>query len=879
MKNNFSNSYVKGIFLCLLLLLCLLFTASCGNATKRKVNTANLNLDIGIGFSHFDNESDYPEPSEKAYLDVYSSKIIIRDAYEDTIIETPLIYNNSSTAYPRKQLVVCGNRMYVIYCPDISVPNLQIASTDDGGSTWIQSTVSLDTNEISSIDRFTASFWSTKSGALIIASGMVDTFVYFTSDAGKTWTRAPGSPPSQNWHDSLYSGAFLSDNIGAVSYSYYSYPPDEPQVYLTLDGSTTWEKLEIKVPASIMESYALAGAPFYDGTKINIPIEIYDHDGQLSETVYYVSYDLGITWEFFADDEEALELIRVTEMQAWFEKNRPAELSENEYTHSEFSLYSSFSIAEDVRVDAYKLVTIYPTYDLSALKLTGNMYFDKNANLYYKQSEGWPILLYIYRGDVFSHTYTLLGSCPEEQYKAEGEEHLGKRLYEELRAREELETLFAEASEAYAYFTVFTPDIETGSSIEYRGEKYDEVHIKDITTLSALRDYVSAYFSDDITEDLMQTTVTSELLPLFYESDGKLYRFSGYSGEFTYNDIDVQLTVDEISDKNASLTLSVDTALYDKQITFSYVCEASRDTDGKLKFSSYSLPIIRAIQIFSENENTHGADTSEAKIYDIDDWDKLSYTAAGGEQIRRFLDALISGNTAALPLYASATDSAVFAEYAKLRISSYTIEKCYVGGQSKIKFTYTIDKQQPGAAVPMTQIGTHSAYVVVGTSSVYLSQIEKTESDDIEKYFSDFFSSTLDYTVPDCSDLNYQQSIDITDFIVRRIGGTSVSRSSITEYAKSVFGVSDFAPSSNLIGADGTYSALSRGNRSLSFDIISRTTFGDETAVSVMFYADESKLVAAKVVDYTIVNTSADYKITEAYTTQTSDFRIFKTLA
>ena len=226
--------------------------AGCGSGEKRKVNNANLTLDIGIGFSHFDNDSDYPAPSDKAYLDVYSSKIIIRDAYEGKIIETPLINNNSSTAHPRKQLVISGNRMYIIYCPDISLPNLQIASTDDGGTTWIQSTLSLDTVTVGTIDKFTASFWSAKCGALIIANGMVDTFVYITEDAGKTWIKADGAPPSQNWHDSLYTGIFLSNNIGFASYNFYSFPPSEPQVYITLDGSVTWEKLPIKVPASVM---------------------------------------------------------------------------------------------------------------------------------------------------------------------------------------------------------------------------------------------------------------------------------------------------------------------------------------------------------------------------------------------------------------------------------------------------------------------------------------------------------------------------------------------------------------------------------------------------------------------------------------------------
>ena len=82
------------------------------------VNHANLSLDLGIGNTHFEDESDFPAPSANAYLDVNASKIVIRDAYENAdIIETPFIYNNSSTAYPRMKLEVCSNKMFIIYCP------------------------------------------------------------------------------------------------------------------------------------------------------------------------------------------------------------------------------------------------------------------------------------------------------------------------------------------------------------------------------------------------------------------------------------------------------------------------------------------------------------------------------------------------------------------------------------------------------------------------------------------------------------------------------------------------------------------------------------------------------------------------------------------
>ena len=141
-------------------------------------NKANLSLDLGIGNTHFEDESDFPSPSANAYLDVNASKIIIRDAYENAdIIETPFIYNNSSTAYPIMKLEVSSNKMFVIYCPDISMPNIQFASTDDGGQSWTQSTLSLK-NEMDIIDNFVVSFWTPRDGALVAVDGTIKTFIF-----------------------------------------------------------------------------------------------------------------------------------------------------------------------------------------------------------------------------------------------------------------------------------------------------------------------------------------------------------------------------------------------------------------------------------------------------------------------------------------------------------------------------------------------------------------------------------------------------------------------------------------------------------------------------------------------------------------------------
>ncbi|MBE6538833.1 MAG: hypothetical protein E7671_05170 [Ruminococcaceae bacterium] len=869
------NIKIKKLTCALLFLLIAVLLASCAGSGKKIINTANLNLDIGIGISHFDNESDFPAPAETARLDVYASKIIIREAYGDQIIETPLIYNNSTTAHPRMQLAVSGNRMYIIYCPDISLPNLQIASTDNGGETWIQSTLSLDRGTVGTIDSFTASFWSTQSGALIIANGMVDTFIYFTTDAGKTWQSAESAPPSQNWHDSFYRGVFLSSAIGFVTYNYYSYPPAEPQVYFTLDGSASWNKLDIKVPQSVMQSYSLAGTPFYDGEKINIPIELYDAESQLAETVYYVSYDFGQSWGFYADENDLEQIIYDTR-ESWFAANRPKELADINYFFSECSLYSSFRIDDNVRIDAYKLVAAYDVEDWSSLHLTANMYFDENAYLYYKEPSGFPILLFAYEGDVFEHTYYLIGSCSEEQYMTEGENHLGMRLYEDVKEQNEVKQLFADAKEAYSWFTGFAKDLQFAGTAEYNGTTYEKVDMEEISSTAQLSDYLSGLFSSEIVEELMNKYVTSKDTPLFIDGDDGLYRYGGYASQFSY-DIDVALSISEISSESATLSVAADTVFYGEAIKFTYDCEVFRDSDGKWKMKTFILPAIKLEQVLSgkEEDVLRPDDKTEFTITNIAKWDSLKFTGTGGAQIRQFLEAFIFRDDYALSTMSAASDRWVFSEYAALDILEYSISKVYTSGQSRILFEYRIGTESPNAT-PQTTSGTHSFYVTVGQNGVYLSDATDAQLSSTEKFLSDYFSSTLEYTILDCDDLSYSQNYDVTDFLIRRLGGKNVSENSISNLAYTIFGASGFIPCAELMNEDGTYSVAQRGARGIDFDVISESISGGETSVTVQFYADMSRLVGSRTVVYKLRPTGTDYEFVGSHTAHSTDYKVYK---
>ena len=870
LKNKFLPALI-----CLLALICLV---SCGDAKKKKVNTASLDLDIGIGFSHFDNESDYPAPSADAYLDVYSSKIIIRDAYGDKIIETPLIYNNSSTAHPRMKLSVSGNRMYVIYCPDISLPGLQIASSDNGGKSWTQSTLNLAADSVGTIDNFTASFWSTKNGALIISNGMVDTFIYFTEDAGKTWRGAESAPPSQNWHDSLYCGAFLSPTIGFASYNYYSFPPSEPQIYLTLDGGKSWSNMNIKVPASVMESYALAGTPFYDGEKINVPIELYDVENELANTVYYVSYDFGESWQFYAEEEEELQLIRNTESEKWFSENRPEVLSEEQYFVSDFSLYSTFQLEEGVRIDAYKFVAAYDIKDWDRIKLTGDMFFDEDANLFFRDSSGFPILIFIYEGDVFSHTYSLMASTGEKQFLAEGEERISKRLYEEYNEQRAIKKIFADAEEAYSWFKGYSSACLGGDApMEYNGKTYDRLSFipllgTEINNLEQLSDYLSTIFSEDIVLSLMESTVNDggKEYPVICEDETGLGRFGGYASMTGYDVLTPKLTVKKSNSDSIILTVEINEEFYEKNIEFTYDYELFLDTDGFWKFKNFILPIEKAWEINKDMD----LDKTEGAIYHINDWEDLNYQGTDEAKIKEFLEAFINKDAEALAMCAQISDPLVCEEYTKLDIESYKIKKLFANGASRIIFEYSIGTENYDA-YGRTAAGTHSFYVVADKNGVYFEDVEKVPMTDVEQFLSDYFASTLEYSLLDCADLSYSQRTDITDFLIKRCSGTP-TETSLTSLAHIIFGVYNFKLSEELKSENDNYQRPSRGTRGLCFDIVNQSNMFNEINLSVVLYADRSKLVPARTVEIRLTDNGADFRFLGSYTSKTTDYKVFK---
>ncbi len=631
------------------LLLLILGLCACG---KKEVilNNANLSLDLGIGNTHFEDESDFPEPSTNAYLDVNASKIVIRDAYENAnVIETPFIYNNSSTAYPRMKLEVCRNKMFVIYCPDISMPNIQFASTDDGGQTWTQSTLSLK-NEMDTIDNFVGTFWTPRDGALIAVDGTIETFIYITSDGGKTWEKQQEAPPEQDWHDLLEHGTFLNRDIGIISYDYHSKAANEPNVYLTTDGGTSWRPLYIVVPDSVMDSYAKAGKPFYDGEKINIPINIYNGAKEMVNTVYFVSYDLAQTWNFYVDDGGRAEQIRAEESAKWAAVNRIPALLFAQYEVVNFTEYDSIEVDETIRVDIYSLDIAYTVgdRDWSRFKLTHQMYFDDQMRIYAKDTNGTPLLFFIYEGDVFNYTYEFLGSMGQKAYSKQSSEAVLDKMIGEKKAKDEIAMLFDAAVSAYSWFTPYVTDsiYNAEDSVEYGGYTYLKALIQKgvdeeemplyYETQEELAKHLSTIFSQATVNNILRLEgLDGE--QIFTEFDGKLYRLSGFTSKQLNSDLQFRLNVTLDSDKKATVTVTLEKDAEGNEVNISYECSLTKTEDG-WRFDTFTLPIAFIV------ENPDEPGTSQYTITNLLDWSELEYN--GDALVYELAKAIIKGEYA-----------------------------------------------------------------------------------------------------------------------------------------------------------------------------------------------------------------------------------------
>ena len=124
-----------------------------------------------------------------------------------------------------------------------------------------------------------------------------------TNNGGETWQLyEPQNAPATSVNKQYPNFAkFLSENVGVVSYRYWSISDLCKRTYLTFDGGKTWERISGLEYSKELSDYAYSEVKdlYYTSSVYVLEVEISNGGLGTRETVYYVSQDLK-TWELFS---------------------------------------------------------------------------------------------------------------------------------------------------------------------------------------------------------------------------------------------------------------------------------------------------------------------------------------------------------------------------------------------------------------------------------------------------------------------------------------------------------------------------------------------------------------------------------------------------
>ena len=151
---------------------------------------------------------------------------------------------------------------------------------------------------------------------------------------------------------------------------------------------------------------------------------------------------------------------------------------------------------------------------------------------------------------------------------------------------DEVVELYNKAKEAYGWFDLTTIPYDKEKYIEADGEKYFEVAQPGITSKKALADYLNGFFSDNITQGLMDISSYR-----YVESKGKLYVLPMDRGTDIFKGAESYEVV-RVSEKKIKLAVTVE--IYEdpmqKNVTgykqYDFFLEFS---DGRWRFKNFEL--------------------------------------------------------------------------------------------------------------------------------------------------------------------------------------------------------------------------------------------------------------------------------------------------
>lgn len=168
--------------------------------------------------------------------------------------------------------------------------DILITVTNDKGKTW---------NKIKLKDTYQGGdlfigFSSQDTGYCVIttdvAMGKQYSYIYITTDGGKTFNEIGNT--NEIYPRIITGVGFLDEKIGFVGFRYEN--DNNPTVYRTEDSGSTWEKLDIKLPAEYISDYATPLNLKFEKDIIMLPVKLRDSD----KVINFISKDKGLTFEY-----------------------------------------------------------------------------------------------------------------------------------------------------------------------------------------------------------------------------------------------------------------------------------------------------------------------------------------------------------------------------------------------------------------------------------------------------------------------------------------------------------------------------------------------------------------------------------------------------
>ncbi|WP_144027923.1 YCF48-related protein [Paenibacillus sp. 32352] len=222
------------------------------------------------------------------------------DGGQTWIDRTPQGYDNS-----RFEPFLFNERLaWFIVRPADNESNWTIYRTAEGGNSWNSTTLpTKDTWSVPGVNTaFNLYFADEKTGVISFisdpAGGPVKTALYQTTDGGQTWKYLSKIAPD-GVLVSTPSGMSFSDKMHGFI-SFFNSKDNQPEIYATSDGGTSWKRLPLDLPQDIKEAAFIAEHPpqFFGNAKKEgvLPVSYRTLNNEKAGIVWFTTENGGATW-------------------------------------------------------------------------------------------------------------------------------------------------------------------------------------------------------------------------------------------------------------------------------------------------------------------------------------------------------------------------------------------------------------------------------------------------------------------------------------------------------------------------------------------------------------------------------------------------------